>query len=63
MTGADVNADAPLMEAGLDSAAAVEFQGLLCEQSGVDELPETLVFDYPTLRDVARLLGGPSGRA
>ena len=34
VSGLDVCADSPLMEAGLDSAAAVEFQGMLCERSG-----------------------------
>ena len=45
--------DAPLMEAGLDSLGAVEFRSrLLSELDAAVKLPETLVFDLPTLRQV-----------
>ena len=54
--GFEVSPDAPLMEAGLDSAAAVEFGALLSERVGVPELPETLIFDYPTLRGIVQSL-------
>ena len=47
--GMDVAPDAPLMDAGIDSISAVSFLGKLSDHIGV-ELPETLMFDFPTLR-------------
>ena len=45
--------DTPLMEAGLDSLGAVEFRTRLRARLGESfELPETLAFDFPTLRQV-----------
>ena len=40
------------MEAGLDSLGAVEFRSRLSQQLGDVKLPETLIFDFPTLRQV-----------
>ena len=45
-------ADAPLMEAGLDSLGAAEFQSRLSKQLSGVKLPATLIFDFPTLRQV-----------
>ena len=41
----------PLMEAGLNSAAAVQLVALLEAATGL-ELPGTLVFDYPTVAEI-----------
>jgi len=57
--GSTVGVDAPLMEAGLDSAALAEFQGIVSDRLGLNEcLSETLFFDHPTLRQLARAIAG-----
>jgi acyl carrier protein len=53
--GSDVQANEPLMSAGLDSLSAVEFRNDLESKLGVD-LPGTLVFDYPTPASIAGFL-------
>ena len=57
--GGAVDADAPLMEAGVDSLGAVELRKELLRAVGeCVELSSTLIFDHPTARQVATHLQG-----
>ena len=59
--GGEVDSDAPLMDAGVDSLGAVELRNQLQRAAGSDvTLPSTIVFDYPTARSLATFLA-PSG--
>ena len=56
--GGFVDADAPLMEAGVDSLGAVELRNQLQAAAGEGKvLPSTITFDHPTARGLATLLG------
>ena len=50
--GTTVAADTPLMSAGLDSIAATELANVLAERLGT-ELPQTVLFDHPTIGALA----------
>merc|ERR1711995_56423 len=54
--GGSIDADAPLMEAGVDSLGAVELRNQLQGAAGSQSLPSTLVFDHPTARQLASVL-------
>mmetsp|Transcript_85764 Transcript_85764/g.135454 ORF Transcript_85764/g.135454 Transcript_85764/m.135454 type:complete len:658 (-) Transcript_85764:98-2071(-) len=57
LIGADgIEYDSPLMDAGLDSLAAVEFQGILSKQYAGLSLPGTLMFDHPNISGIAALM-------
>ena len=57
--GSAIDADAPLMEAGVDSLGAVELRNQLQRTVGDDTpLSTTLMFDHPTARQVAIHLQG-----
>ena len=58
--GKTVDADAPLLEAGVDSLAMVELRTQLQLSAGDGVvLPATLVLDYPTARSLASFLQPP----
>lgn len=50
LIGNSVDADVPLLEAGLDSLGAVELKNSLQSYSGTGVLPSSLVYDHPTPR-------------
>ena len=50
--------DASLTDYGaLDSLGAVEFRSRLSQQLNGAEMPETLIFDYPTVRQLEQHVG------
>merc|ERR1712014_450386 len=51
-----LDGDTPLMEAGLDSVAAVENGSILQKAFAGIQLPSTLMFDHPTTNMIAELI-------
>merc|ERR1712048_1323782 len=57
LIGSDtLEGDMPLMEAGLDSLAAVEYGSILTKQFAGIQLPATLMFDHPTTNMIGELI-------
>merc|ERR1711957_1056080 len=52
-SGDDLQDDEPLMEAGLDSLAAVEYHGMLTKTFDGISLPSTMMFDMPTVKEIS----------
>jgi acyl carrier protein len=55
MPQSEVKLDIPLTQYGLDSIAALTIAGELEDKFGL-ELPSTLLWDYPTINDLAKYL-------
>ena len=53
-----VEYDSPLMDAGLDSLDTLRFRSLLSRKLCDTPLPQTITFDYPTIRAIAEMLIG-----
>ena len=58
----EVDVDAPLMSMGVNSTMAVQLVSSLEAIAG-EELPGTLVFDYPTVREIAKFIAEVGGGA
>merc|ERR1711865_1289655 len=56
MGAESLDGDVPLMEAGLDSLAAVEYGSILTKQFAGIQLPATLMFDHPTTNMIGELI-------
>merc|ERR1712176_1706598 len=52
----DLAAEEPLMDAGLDSLAAVEYGSILQKTFQGVQLPGTLMFDYPNAKEISSFL-------
>ncbi len=53
IVGMSIDSEQPLMEAGLDSLAAVDLRNALIARFSI-ELPATAIFDFPTVAALAQ---------
>ncbi|MFE4664901.1 acyl carrier protein [Streptomyces sp. NPDC056716] len=60
---ADLTEDTDFYEAGGDSLTAFQITGRLQEFLGADDVPVSLVFAYPTPRELAEVVDTDYGRA
>mmetsp|Transcript_19475 Transcript_19475/g.51534 ORF Transcript_19475/g.51534 Transcript_19475/m.51534 type:complete len:773 (-) Transcript_19475:163-2481(-) len=51
-----LDGDTPLMDAGLDSLASVEFQNTLQKEFQGVQLPSTLIFDFPNVKQISEFI-------
>ena len=58
--GTEIDVNAPLMAAGLDSLQASDFVNMLCAETGIS-IPQTVLFDHPTLKSVSMYLTDAAG--
>jgi hypothetical protein len=52
LVGESVGEDTPLMDAGIDSLSAIAFRTTLNKCMGVASIPATILFDYPSIRQI-----------
>jgi len=58
-----LEADAPLLESGMDSLSGVEFRNRLVSAFDGVKLPNSVVFDHPTVHALAAFVNGQLGDA
>jgi acyl transferase domain-containing protein/thioesterase domain-containing protein/D-arabinose 1-dehydrogenase-like Zn-dependent alcohol dehydrogenase/acyl carrier protein len=61
MGRASIAVDEPLMDAGMDSLGAVEFRNALAAKMGGMSLPDTMMYDFPTIGGIAGYIAGELG--
>jgi len=57
----DLAADAPLLESGMDSLSGVEFRNRLVTEFEGIRMPNSLIFDYPTVDALATFISSQFG--
>jgi len=59
----DLEADEPLLESGMDSLSGVEFRNRLVTEFEGIRMPNSLIFDYPTVNALAEFISDKLGDA